>query len=579
MNRSEAPGFPSIHGYRDTTGEPKQVGIWIRVSTEDQARGESPEHHEHRGRMYAEAKGWQVVEVYHLEAVSGKSVMGHPEAERMLADIDAGRITGLIFSKLARLARNTRELLEIAEIFKEHQADLVSLQESIDTSTPAGRFFYTMIAAMAQWEREEIADRIAASIPVRAKLGKPLGGKAPYGYHWVERKLVPHPEEAPVRRLIYELFREHRRVKTVVRILNEAGHRTRTGAKHGSTNLVRLLRDPSAKGLHRANYKKKLGGEDGKWWAYKPAEEWVWNPVEPIVSEELWEECNRLLDEREAGKRPAKKTAHLFAGLVVCACGRKLYVPSNTPKYVCHSCRNKIPVVDLERIFEEQLKNFLLSGGQLAQALEEGDQVLTEKRELLAALEREHDKTRAEMDKVYRLYIDDTLTSQGFGERYRPLEERARQLAEEVPRLQGEIDFLTIQYLSRDQILSEAYDLHSRWTALSSEDKRRIVESVVERITVGKEEVSLDLAYLRPPPEIVANRFRTETSTRTPWPSSSRAPARPSSTCPTPTPGPLGPSRSRTCSPKRRSTTPSWTPPSTRPTNCPTATSPRSSTR
>src|ERR1700694_3586417 len=120
----------------------KRVGIWIRVSTEDQARGESPEHHERRARAYAESKDWAVREVYNLEAVSGKSVMGHPEAQRMLADIRSGHITGLIFSKLARLARNTRELLDFADIFRKHGADLISLHESIDTSTPPGRFFY-----------------------------------------------------------------------------------------------------------------------------------------------------------------------------------------------------------------------------------------------------------------------------------------------------------------------------------------------------------------------------------------------------------------------------------------------------
>src|SRR5258707_1143367 len=89
----------------------KPVGIWIRVSTEDQARGESPQHHEHRARLYAESKGWGVREVYDLAGVSGKSVMEHPEARRMLRDIKSGHITGLIFSKLARLARNTKELL------------------------------------------------------------------------------------------------------------------------------------------------------------------------------------------------------------------------------------------------------------------------------------------------------------------------------------------------------------------------------------------------------------------------------------------------------------------------------------
>src|ERR1700675_2605163 len=88
----------------------KSVGIWIRVSTEDQAKGESPEHHEKRARAYAESKDWRGREVYHLEGVSGKSVREHPEAKRMIEHITSGHITGLVFSKLARLARNTREL-------------------------------------------------------------------------------------------------------------------------------------------------------------------------------------------------------------------------------------------------------------------------------------------------------------------------------------------------------------------------------------------------------------------------------------------------------------------------------------
>src|SRR5438046_10351158 len=71
----------------------KSVGVWIRVSTEDQAKGESPEHHERRGRAYAEARGWTVREVYRLGAVSGKAVRAHPETERQMQGSGTGRPT------------------------------------------------------------------------------------------------------------------------------------------------------------------------------------------------------------------------------------------------------------------------------------------------------------------------------------------------------------------------------------------------------------------------------------------------------------------------------------------------------
>lgn len=489
---------------------PKSVGIWIRVSTEDQARGESPEHHEKRARAYAESKDWEVKEVYHLEAVSGKSVIDHPETKRMLHDIRTGYIQALIFSKLARLARNTRELLEFSDIFREHSADLVSLQEAIDTSTPAGRLFYTMIAAMAQWEREEIAERIAASVPIRAKLGKPLGGQAPLGYQWKDKRLVPDPQEIPIRKLIHELFLEHQRKKTVARILNQAGHRTRNGAKFTDTTIGRLLRDSTAKGLHKANYTKSLG--DNKKWVLKNQEDWVITRVEPIISEELWDQCNYILDEQEkTHKKPARKAVHLFTGVVGCECSgsfNKMYVPSNSPKYICQKCRNKIETADLEGIFHQQLKDFFFSSEEVGNYLNNADQTIRDKEDVLKSLMDEERKLRAEMDKVYRLYMDDKITADIFVEKHKPMEERLKQITNQIPELQGEIDFLKIQYLSSDQILNEARDLYSRWPDLQPTEKRKIIENITDRIILRQDEVDIHLCYLPSTPEIMTSKQR-----------------------------------------------------------------------
>lgn len=485
---------------------PKSVGIWIRVSTEDQAKGESPEHHERRARFYAESKGWKVKEVYHLEAVSGKSVMDLPETQKMLEHMKTGHITGLIFSKLARLARNTKELLEFSEIFREHNADLISLQESIDTSSPAGRLFYTMIAGMAQWEREEISERVSASVAIRAKLGKPTGGQASFGYQWKDKKLVPDPDEASVRKLIFEFFLEHHRKRTVARLLNEAGYRTRRGAKFSDTTVRRLLRDATAKGLHRANYIKSL---DNNKKTLKPKEEWVFIKVEPIVSEELWDQCNAILDEQEKkNKRPARKTINIFSGYVFCHCNYKMYVPSNSPKYTCYKCRNKIRKDDLEEIFHQQLKTFFFSKKEINQYLNKADKVIKEKENLLKASKEEKRKTEIEMNKIYRAYINEEITMDSFGRHYRPLEKRIKQIDTKIPEIQGEIDFLKIQYLSSDQIINEAKDLYSRWPELTNEEKRKIIDNITEKIIIGNEDVTINLCYLPPSNKIAASGQR-----------------------------------------------------------------------
>lgn len=495
-----------------------QVGIWIRVSTEDQAKGESPEHHERRARFYAESKGWEVIEVYHLEGVSGKSVMEHPEAKRMLSDVKRGKISCLIFSKLARLARNTRELLDFADLFREAGADLVSLQESIDTSTPAGRLFYTMIAAMAQWEREEIASRVAASVSVRAKMGKSLGGQAPFGYRFEDKQLVPDPNEAPVRKLMYELFLTHRRKKKVARLLNEQGHRTRKGAEFSDTTVDRLLRDPTAKGKHRLNYTSSV--DSRKAWKLKPESEWEYADVPPIVSEEVWNRANSILEEARAKlKKPTKPTVHLFAGLTFCECGGKMYVLSGSPKYVCQKCRNKLAADDLEAVYLAQLADFFTSAPALRSKLEEGRAALVEKEQLLTVKRRDLEKTKGEIDRVYRLYVDERLTAEQFSEFFEPLEARKKALEVEIPQAEAEIDRERIDSLSVGEVISEAESLKAQWPSLSKEGRRAVVESITQRITVGvgiETNVEIELSYIPSGEELTKRQRNFRGSWRSP---------------------------------------------------------------
>jgi len=473
----------------------KRVGIWIRVSTEDQAQGESPEHHEKRARAYAEFKGWNVAETYRLDAVSGKAVVGHPEAQRMLGDIRDGRITGLIFSKLARLGRNTRELLDIADLFQKAGADLISLQEAIDTSTPAGRMFYTMIAALAQWEREEIASRVAASVPIRAKLGKSIGGRAPYGYRYEDKRLVIDPDEAPVRRLMFELFAEHQRKRTVARLLNERGYRTRSGEAWSGTSVHRLIADPVAKGTRRQNYSRL--SDRSKAWELKPESEWVFTDVEAIVPEDLWERCRAILEGQKAKVKPVARSAvHLFAGIARCHCGTKMYVRSGTPKYVCEGCRNKISIVDLEGVFLSELRRFLISPEEIAAHTRASEDAMRERERLIERALADLKKLDVEEDALFALHREGGVATADFGRRFAPLSERRRQLDDELPRLQAELDVMRISSTSQEEAINGAKTLTEGWTSLTQEQKRQMVEATTDRITVGKDEIEIQLVAL-----------------------------------------------------------------------------------
>lgn len=473
----------------------KRVGIWVRVSTEFQVKDDSPEHHEKRARLYAEAKGWEVVEVYRLEAVSGKTVMELAETKKMLRDIQTGRITAIVFSKLARLARNTKELLEFSELFRQASADMISLAENIDTSSPSGRLFFTIIAAMAEWERAEIAERVAASVPIRAKMGKPLGGAAPYGYQWKDKELVIDEHEAPVRKLMYELFTEHKRKGLVAKKLNAMGYRTRNGSEFTDTTVGRLLHDSTAKGVRLANYTKSLG--DGKKWVKKPESEWICITCPAIVSEELWDECNKILaQQEEKNKRATKPAVHLFSGLLFCGCGGKMYVYSDGIKYKCSKCRKtKIEMGDIEEIYYENLKSFLLTDEHIENFLSKADEIIAQKELQLQTLNQDRKRIATDMDKTMQLYMAGQIPKEGFAKYYDPLNVQLKQIENTIPETEAEIDFLKMEYLNGDAVINEAKNLYDRWGSLQKEAKRQIVEQITEAIIIQGDEIRFKFSY------------------------------------------------------------------------------------
>ena len=479
----------------------RKVGVWIRVSTEEQAKGESPTIHKERAFNYAAAKGWEVAEIYDLSGVSGKSVIEHPEAKRMMRDIRSKKISALIFSKIARLARNTREILEIADDLDKAGADLVSIEESFDTSTPGGRLVFTMIAAMAQAEREEISARVAASVPIRAKMGKALGGAAPFGYQWLDGKLIPDPEEAPIRKLMFDLYLEIQTLSGVAAELNKRGFRTRKGGTFQTSAVRRSLTDTTAKGVRIANYTKSRG--DGCSWDLKPEEEWVRVPVEPIVEEEIWDRCNSLIENTRKQYLKLRtnrgKVKYLFSGVLFCGkCGgkQKLYPRTGEKMYVCQKCLERIPKEDLEKLFIKQASSFLVDEAKIMEVLEGQQSKWQEAKVLLDVSKQELTKVEKRIAGCLELFHADAIGAEEVKKQMKPLESQKDALLTSIEEETQKVNQHQADTAQVAQVISDGQALGDHWESYDFDKKRSIIESMVDRIVVKGKQVAFDLVYL-----------------------------------------------------------------------------------
>lgn len=480
----------------------KPIGVWIRVSTEDQKQGESPKVHLERARLYAELHGYEIKEIYDLSGISGKTVINTNQAQQMLYHIKQKHITGLIFSKIARFARNTRELLDFADYFKENDANLISLGESFDSNSPSGRLFFTFISAIGQWEREELVSRVNSSIEVRGRMGKRLGGKIPYGYTWDGHELQIEPKEAAIRKLIFELYIQEKRKKTVAKILNERGYRTRSGKKFYDANVERWIKDPLSKGLRISNHTRKAIKNGKTITEAKPKESWFYHKAPAIVNEEIWQQANDILDEIQSKRiKPLNKKTHIFTQFIYCGCGSKMSVHSGTKFYRCTKigCANKIERDKFETIYKDQLKGYASSKESVEKYLSISGSTIEDKKTLFETQTVRRNKLKKKIDAVIQLHVDGLLPKESFKSHHDIPYKELQLVEKELVTLEVEIKTISTQQESVHTVMKEATDLYNNWDNFEMNKKRRLVEMITERITIGQDDsISIKLFRLMP---------------------------------------------------------------------------------
>jgi site-specific DNA recombinase len=155
----------------------------------------------------ATVKGWQVepIHIYADEGLSGtKDASGRPALAALLAAVEIGNVDAVIVLSLDRLGRMTGIILDLVERITDTGAQLVSCKESLDTSTPAGRFVLTIFAALAQLERDNIVERTSGGRNARGKKDGEKGGRLPFRYIRTEEGITVDPDRAA---LVKSIFR------------------------------------------------------------------------------------------------------------------------------------------------------------------------------------------------------------------------------------------------------------------------------------------------------------------------------------------------------------------------------------
>jgi site-specific DNA recombinase len=476
--------------------EQKKVGIWVRVSDPKQVVKESHVHHELHAKNFVESRKWKTIKIYRLKAMTGKSIMNYPQTIEMLDDIKNGVISCLVFSKIARLARNTKELIEIADYFNEHNADLISMDMTVDTSTAIGRHFYRTMGSMAQWEREMTVERIESSIQARAQLGKQIGGQPPLGYMYVNKKLTVNPEETSVIKLIFDFFLECKRKRTTARELNDRGYRTRKGKLFKDAMVRRILADPVYKGLHRMNYSTMVDGKR----VIKPQEEWVFHEVEPIISEEIWNQANDIIKQQLASHTQVlNRKAYLFTGYIYCHCGSKMYTHNKTKNYFCDKrCGNKVNRDDLEEIFQSQLHSYTVTQKEVQNYETNISAIIQQKEREHSKLLKRHDTLEKKIQKLLDLHLEGQIPTESFKEYHDKPYEQLQQVKEHMLEIENEKTLLEKQKLGAKETISNAINLYQSWNTLDRNQKRQVIETVVNRITVGEQDISIQLYKVLP---------------------------------------------------------------------------------
>lgn len=499
----------------------KTVAIYARVSTIEQAEeGYSIDEQIRVLNKFCEREGYLVYDEYVDRGISGKNISGRPAIQRLLLDAEQKKFEVVLVWKMNRLARKSLDLMNIVEKLDSKNIAFRSYTERYETETSTGKLQFQLMAAIAEYERNNIAENVKMGMIARAKEGRWNGGQV-LGYDVVEissdnrkRKnthLVINEREANTVQLIFQMYSSGHGYKSIANYINKKGYRTKKG-KTFSLNAIKIIvTNPVYAGYIRYNVRKD--------WNEKRRNNINPNPIiqkgehEPIISEEVWQIAQNVYQSRSCKPNRIHDGEFPLTGIMRCpACGAGMVISrtTNTLKdgtkrvleyYVCGAWKNKGTLVCRSNgVRTEYADAFTLDK---LQQLMHSDKLIKElvksvnnrNGKIFAPIQKEFDMYAKQMNeaeqklsKTFDAYTDELISKAMYLEKAKRLEGQIQELKELMEPLRKQMQGNTVKVVSYEMIKEVLLNFSKAFqNALTREQRKRLLHLLIHKITINED--------------------------------------------------------------------------------------------
>ena len=503
------------------------VTFYARVST---TRDEQENSIENQIMFFTEMiksnPNWTYVDGY-VDRVRGEHAENRAEFMRMIEDGKSGRFDLVLTKEVSRFARNTIDSLTYTRDLLRAGVGVYFQNDNICTIDSDSEMRLTIMSSIAADEVRKLSERVRWGHKRSIESGNVLGNNRIFGYDKDDCKLVINEEEAEMVRMIFELYSTgDYSVRKIERILYDKGYRGRNGTRIHHNTISGIIQNPKYKGYYCGN-KVKVVDYRTREQRFLPKEEWLMykdetgNVVPAIVSEEIWDKCNRIFEQRSAAIKSRErsfKDTSVFTGKIWCASHDKPYwrtcysnsASKGQPIYqwICSEKKKSgAKVCSSFAIMEKELYTMLSDFfTDMAENLEdyietflkiytEADRTQEARREI-NALKVKLEKEMRKRDKLLELYMEETITKDEFSKRNGECGVLISDLEEEINYLEkkNESDAEHVKGLKRiRRYFEEMYSADSEMTKQQIDEMAKAVIDRINVVPINRQTMKLEI--------------------------------------------------------------------------------------